>query len=185
MLVRHGEPALSRKVLLSSDQYRDWWGRYELGGLLPGQIPPSSLLTRGETADIVLTSGRRRAVETTQALLGNRNFEVDALFIEAPLPPPRLPGFLKLSPRIWGFVARFCWWFFNQHQGEESRAQAEIRAGLAADRVMELSAGGKPVMVVAHGFFNTMVGRELQARGWKCSLDQGYQYWCVRQFEPR
>ena len=33
VLARHGEPALSRKCYLTSDQYRDWWARYEVGGL--------------------------------------------------------------------------------------------------------------------------------------------------------
>ncbi len=41
-LARHGEPALSRKCMLTSDQYRDWWAKYELGGLLAGQTPPIS-----------------------------------------------------------------------------------------------------------------------------------------------
>ncbi|RZJ39751.1 MAG: histidine phosphatase family protein, partial [Brevundimonas sp.] len=27
-LARHGEPALSRKCMLTSDQYREWWARY-------------------------------------------------------------------------------------------------------------------------------------------------------------
>ncbi|HCQ54469.1 MAG TPA: histidine phosphatase family protein, partial [Brevundimonas diminuta] len=36
-LARHGEPALSRKCMITSDQYRDWWGRYEIGGLRAGQ----------------------------------------------------------------------------------------------------------------------------------------------------
>ncbi|HUH10631.1 MAG TPA: histidine phosphatase family protein, partial [Brevundimonas sp.] len=33
ILARHGEPALSRKCLITSDEYRDWWGLYEVGGL--------------------------------------------------------------------------------------------------------------------------------------------------------
>ena len=46
ILARHGEPALSHKCLLTSDQYRDWWARYEVGGLLAGQTPPPELLAR-------------------------------------------------------------------------------------------------------------------------------------------
>ncbi|HEY0052479.1 MAG TPA: histidine phosphatase family protein, partial [Caulobacteraceae bacterium] len=40
MLVRHGEPALSRRCMLSARQYREWWNTYEEGGLLDGQTPP-------------------------------------------------------------------------------------------------------------------------------------------------
>ena len=47
-LARHGEPALSRKCMITSDQYRDWWGRYEIGGLRAGQTPPQALLSTAE-----------------------------------------------------------------------------------------------------------------------------------------
>ena len=50
ILARHGEPALSRKCLLTSDQYRDWWAKYEVGGLRAGQTPPPELLATAEGA---------------------------------------------------------------------------------------------------------------------------------------
>ena len=48
ILARHGEPALSRKCLLTTDQYRDWWAKYEVGGLLAGQTPPPALLATAQ-----------------------------------------------------------------------------------------------------------------------------------------
>src|SRR5450759_151731 len=39
ILARHGQPALSRRCVLSADQYREWWADYETGGLLEGQTP--------------------------------------------------------------------------------------------------------------------------------------------------
>ena len=53
ILTRHGEPALSRKCLITSDQYRDWWGRYEVGGLRAGQTPPAALLSTAEGAGAI------------------------------------------------------------------------------------------------------------------------------------
>src|SRR5690606_5890626 len=44
ILTRHGEPALSRKCMLTATQYGDWWARYEVGGLLAGQTPPPELM---------------------------------------------------------------------------------------------------------------------------------------------
>jgi len=43
-LTRHGEPALSRKCLITARQYGDWWAKYEIGGLLAGQTPPPELV---------------------------------------------------------------------------------------------------------------------------------------------
>ncbi|HAD83458.1 MAG TPA: histidine phosphatase family protein, partial [Brevundimonas sp.] len=84
-LARHGEPALSRKCMITSDQYRDWWGRYEIGGLRAGQTPPQTLLTAAEGAGAIYASTRPRAQETARAVAPDREVLVDALFIEAPL----------------------------------------------------------------------------------------------------
>jgi hypothetical protein len=66
-LARHGEPALSRKCMITSDQYRDWWGRYEIGGQRAGQTPPQDLLTAAEGAGPIYASTRPRAHETAPA----------------------------------------------------------------------------------------------------------------------
>ena len=127
-LARHGEPALSRKVKLSSKEYRAFWARYELMGLLPGQTPPPMLTGFVDGCDVMISSTRLRAIESAQAVGKGRTFTQEELLIEAPLPPPNWPEWVRLSPRIWGFMARFHWWFFNHHQGEESRREAEARA---------------------------------------------------------
>jgi broad specificity phosphatase PhoE len=183
ILARHGQPALSRKRMLSADEYREWWADYEIGGLAEGQTPPETLRRSAERAGFIIASIRLRSVETARAVAGGRAFAEDALFIEAPLPPPHWPRWLKLSPRVWGFVARFWWWWFNHHDHQESRAQAQARADEAARQLIELAASGQDVLVVAHGFFNTMVGVALRRRGWRCVEDGGYRYWAARRFE--
>ena len=89
---------------------------------------------------------------------------------------------IKLSPRMWGFFARFWWWFFDHHEGQETRAQAQQRANEAAKMVAELAENGQDVLIVAHGFFNTMIGEALKRRGWRCIQDQGFRYWSARIF---
>ncbi|MET0744092.1 MAG: hypothetical protein ABWY78_12035, partial [Microvirga sp.] len=128
VLARHGEPALSRKCVLTSDQYRDWWAKYEIGGLRAGQTPPPELLATAAGAGVIYSSTRPRAVETAAAAAAGREVVADALFIEAPLPPPHFPSWFKLPPKYWGAVARFWWHAFNHHEGQETRVQAEARA---------------------------------------------------------
>ncbi|HWA62225.1 MAG TPA: histidine phosphatase family protein [Caulobacteraceae bacterium] len=183
ILVRHGEPALSRKIRLSSQAYRDWWGRYEESGLKMEQEIPKGLARMAGQAGFMIASTRVRSIQTAQALSGGRAFAEDPLFIEAPLPPPAWPGWVKLSPRLWGFVSRVWWWFFNHTDGQESRAEAQLRAEEAARQLVDLAAGGQDVLVVAHGFFNAMVGESLKRAGWRCTLDQGFRYWSARRFE--
>ena len=182
LLARHGEPALSRDIRLNADGYRDWWGQYEVGGIREGQTPPMSLLEMAREADVIFASTRRRAIETAEAVLQGKTFIRDSIFIEAPLPPPPIPAFVKLNPKTWGFVSRVAWWFFGHHEGQETRAQAEVRARDVARRLVETALTGQNVLVLAHGFFNTMVARELKRAGWKNAEGRGYKYWSTRRF---
>ncbi|MFI4964485.1 MAG: histidine phosphatase family protein [Caulobacterales bacterium] len=182
-LARHGEPALSRKVKLSSLEYREFWARYEVMGLLPGQTPPPALSARVKACDVLISSTRLRAIESARAVGGGRAFSQDEVLVEAPLPPPNWPSWIRLSPRIWGFLARFHWWFFNHHQGEESRREAEARAEQAAARLEAIADNGQDVVVLAHGFFNLLIGRALLRRGWRRTVREGHKYWSTRRFE--
>lgn len=182
ILARHGEPDISRKVRLNAAEYGQFWARYELLGLLPGQTPPDRLKNAVESCGVLVASTRLRSIESAQALAGGREFARDAILIEAPLPPPNWPSWLRLSPKMWGFFARFWWWFFDHHGGQETRRQAEVRATQAADMLIAHAAGGRDVVVLAHGFFNYMIGRALKRRGWRLAASDGYRYWSMRRF---
>jgi hypothetical protein len=183
ILARHGEPALSRKVTLSAAGYREFWARYEVLGILPGQTPPPALKQVVETAGVLVSSTRLRSIESAGALAGGRKVVQHAELIEAPLPPPPWPAWIRLSPKIWGFLARFWWWFFNHHEGQETRKAAEKRAEAAADLLIGYADHGEDVVVLAHGFFNYMIGAALKRRGWKLTASEGYKYWSTRRFE--
>ncbi|RAK58603.1 histidine phosphatase family protein [Phenylobacterium hankyongense] len=186
ILARHGEPALSRKVKLSAAEYRKFWASYEVLGLLPGQTPPTTLMNFVEKCGTLVASTRLRSIESAQALAKGRAFTQEAVLIEAPLPPPNWPAWIRLSPRLWGFLARFWWWFFNHHEGQETRLQAEARADQAATMLIDIARQGEDVVVLAHGFFNFMIGRALRRRGWRLVVSEGYKYWSTRRFElPR
>jgi broad specificity phosphatase PhoE len=182
-LVRHGRPALSRKVTLSAEGYGDWWAQYEVLGLREGQAAPDSLKAMARDAGVVLASTRLRSIESATLVCEGRPFLSEAGLIEAPLPPPPWPAWLKLPPTVWGFLSRFIWWWFDYHAGQESRREAEARAAAAVDRLIALAAEGKDVVVVAHGFFNAMMARTLKRRGWRLTLNGGYKYWGARRFE--
>jgi broad specificity phosphatase PhoE len=181
VLARHGEPALSRKVRLSSREYRDWWALYEAGGILAGQSPPGHLKEAAARAGVIFTSTRLRAKETALALAEGRDFSHHEVFVEAPLPPPQCPDFIKLSPKLWGVISRISWWL-GHHRGEETRRAAQVRAAQAARLLDEAACRGDDVLVVAHGFFNTMIGLELKKLGWRLVRGRGWRYWSTRYY---
>jgi len=184
VLARHGEPALSRRIRLNADGYRRWWAAYEEGGILADQAPPSSLLELARGADAIFASTRKRAIETADAVVQGKPFVRDPMFVEAPLPPPHFPSFIRLKPRTWGFLSRVAWWFFAHTEGQESKRQANLRADQAAARLIAAARDGGTVLLLAHGFFNLMVGRALKRRGWRQDPGRGYKYWTTRRFTP-
>jgi broad specificity phosphatase PhoE len=183
-LVRHGEPALSRKIRFNAKSYGDWWAIYEEGGLHANQSPPARVINLARSAPVLLVSTRRRSHESMQVLAPGRTYVEDEVFIEAPLPPPPFPSWLKLSPKKWGFIMRFWWWYFNHHKGGESRKDAWVRSDAAADKLIALAEKGEAVVLVAHGFFNVMIQKSLIKRGWRRTLHEGgFRYWSIRHFE--
>ena len=183
VLARHGRPALSREVTLSAKEYRHWWALYEEGGIVPTRRPPDHLVSAALRAKTIFTSTRRRAIESAQLLAPDRDLVSEKVFIEAPLPPPHWPDWLKLSPRKWGVISRLLWWYLNQHDNEESRAQAEVRAAEGARLLTAAAAGGDDVLLVAHGFINAMLGIQLRLLGWRTIKGRGWRYWSTRYFE--
>ena len=183
ILTRHGEPALSRDVRLSAREYREFWAQYEVLGLMPGQAPPPALIATVESCGVLISSTRLRSIESAEKLAAGRTYTREPMLIEAPLPPPNWPSWVRMSPKLWGFFARFWWWYFNHHEGQETRQDAEARADKAAEMLAELADQGQDVVVTAHGFFNHLIGRALRRRGWRLAASEGYKYWSTRRFE--
>ena len=121
------------------------------------------------------------AIETAEAACEGREFDINSVFVEAPLPPPPFPG--RLPARTWGVFARCSWWM-GLARGKESRPQAERRAEQAADILVEAAQHG-PVVLFAHGWFNRMLRPALKRRGYACVRDGGDVYWAWRRYEMK
>lgn len=184
IISRHGRPALNRDAgpKLAWADYVDWWAKYEAGPLEEGQAPPDRLMQIVKDADVVFASSRLRAQQTAAMALPHKPAGHDPVFNEAPLPPPKLKGF-KALPKTWNVLARTAW-LAGHHLGDETSAEARLRARIAALRLHEASAQGK-VYLAAHGWFNRMLRPELRRLGWICVEDGGDRYWSYRVYEYR
>jgi broad specificity phosphatase PhoE len=128
----------------------------------------------------VFASTLPRAIRTAEAAAPDKDIVADPVFIEAPLPPPHVPG--KRDADAWGVWARISWWMGNSH-GEESRQGAELRAEAAAATLTARALRGENVLLCAHGWFNRMMRPVLKAQGWRCVYDGGDAYWSWRRYE--
>ena len=90
--VRHGRPDLARDKRITARDYGDWWAAYDRSGLAPDQGPSACLQDIANDAATILSSTLPRAIETAAQLTGGaRHVPADALYVEAPLPPPPVP----------------------------------------------------------------------------------------------
>ncbi len=179
IMVRHGRPDLARKAWLSARGWDDWWATYERTGLAYGEHPPRDLVEVAAPAVHRLSSPLPRARETARAIFGPVIYDVDPLFVEAPLPAPRWPGFIRFSSPVWKGISRVLW-LMGYAGRSESRRLATLRAVAAADRLEEAARDGL-VVLCGHGWFNRMIRGVLVQRGWVCNRDGGDNFWSWRR----
>ena len=117
IVIRHGKPNLDRDAgpRLTWQEYRQWWANYEKASLVEGQTPPETLLKAAEAAPFLFASIRPRAIETAQTIAGEREVKTDAVFVEAPLPPPHWDN-KRYLPKTWNKIARLSWLWGNHDE---------------------------------------------------------------------
>lgn len=186
IIVRHGRPEVIPKEgpPMGWRDYKAWWDRYELSSLKEGQACPQALLNVVSEDAIILSSARPRAIQTAGHLGRGREVVSDAMFNEAPLPPPRLAG--RMRPKNWNKIARLLW-VFGHSGGQEAVGEARIRAARAAGELVRMAEenGGRDIVLAAHGWFNRMLRPHIKRRGFACIHNGGDKYWSYRIYQKR
>jgi broad specificity phosphatase PhoE len=175
VLVRHGKPAISTKYKTSHHGFADYIDAYEAAGLDPESAPPEELrdLARGITA--VYTSHRPRSQESAMAIAPHAELISDVLFEEAPLASPHIP-LIKLGVPAWAVMSRILW-HAGYHPEIENYRRSKLRAQKAADILMAKAKNDGTAVLVAHGYFNAILGRELARRGFRSIGHHRVRFW--------
>jgi broad specificity phosphatase PhoE len=187
IVVRHGRPQVIPKEgpPMGWRDYKAWWAKYEQSSLKEGQRCPEALLSQINEDAIILSSARKRAIETAGQLGRGREVKHDPMFNEAPLPAPKL-GIFPMRPKNWNKIARLLW-MLGHSGGEENVRDAKRRAATAAEVLVKTAeeSGGRDVVLAAHGWFNRMLRPQLKKRGWDNVHDGGDKYWSFRIYQRR
>src|ERR1700744_1303353 len=183
ILIRHGRPAIDTAPRTSHGEFRTYIDDYEAAGLDPTRAPPEELQDLVKKLSAVFTSGKPRAHESAKALAPNAELIADPLFVEAPLASPRIP-LLRMKVPKWAVVARILW-HAGYHPEIEDYRRAKSRAAKAADILIERSRADGRAALVAHGYFNLMIGRELRHRGFAKTGSHRARYWNAVIYEKK
>ncbi len=183
ILIRHGQPAIALSPRTSHAGFAAYIDAYEAAGLDPASLPPEDLRDLVREVDAVFASDRPRSTESARVLAPHAALVVDPLFAEAPLASPRIP-LLSLKVPTWAVVARILW-HVGFHPAIEDYRKARQRAGLAADILIARGHENGAAALVAHGYFNAMIGRILRKRGFSRTGSHRVRYWNAVVYEGR
>ena len=175
ILVRHGRPAISTAYRTSHHGFSDYIDAYEAAGLDPQSVPPDELQELVKELTPVFTSNRPRSQESAKAIWPDAELIADPLFEEAPLASPKIP-LIKLGVAAWAVMSRILW-HAGYHPEIENYRRAKQRAKSAADILMFKAQEDGTAVLVAHGYFNLMIGRELSRRGFKKIGAHRVRFW--------
>ncbi len=181
ILVRHGRPHLPLRPRTGHRGFADYIDAYEAAGLDPENLPPQELLDLVKELDHVFTSDRPRSHQSARALAPHATLQADPLFAEAPLAAPPIP-LLKMRVPKWAVVARVLW-HAGYHPEIEDYRKAKQRAAEAADILTGKVRDGGTAVLVAHGYFNAMIGRQLRQRGFTRTGAHRVRYWNAVTYE--
>jgi broad specificity phosphatase PhoE len=175
LLIRHGQPHIALRPRTDHAGFAGYISAYEEAGLSPANLPPGELADLVRELDQVFTSGRPRSHQSAQRLAPHAELIADPLFVEAPLASPPLP-WLAMRVSKWAVVSRILW-HMGFHPGIEKPRAATDRAIQAAEMLIARARKTGTAALVAHGYFNWMIGRQLARRGFARTGSHQARYW--------
>jgi broad specificity phosphatase PhoE len=183
ILIRHGQPHIELAPRSSHAGFRSYIDAYEEAGLHPESVAPEALRDLVRELSEVFTSARPRASESAKLLAPHADLVIDPLFAEAPLASPKIP-LLKMTVQKWAVVSRVLW-HAGFHPGIENYARSNKRARDAANILMTRARKDGAAALVAHGYFNFLIGRELKRRAWRQTGAHRAKYWNAVIYEHK
>lgn len=177
-LIRHGKSMHLERNRINYKDYQEWIEKYDSSGVFEENAYPSVTLEKIGTANVLITSDLKRAIESASLLNQNKKIGVisDSLFREIELPTfPRELG-LKLSPNSWTIILR-CLWLCGYSKRCESLTSAKRRAKKASEQLVKYAEEYKSVVLVGHGFFNRLIAEELKKMNWEGKRKSSVKHW--------
>ncbi|MCE9521708.1 MAG: histidine phosphatase family protein [Alphaproteobacteria bacterium] len=183
VLIRHGKPDVGQGRWITHRKFQDYIEEYEQAGLHPDSPPPPEwLVDLTREARRVYASDRPRAGESAKALAPHAALSQSSLFMEAQLKSPKLP-LVRLKPPAWAVLARLAW-HAGHHGGIEDYRDARDRALKAVEMLGDVAREDGIAVLVAHGYFNAIVGRTLRKQGWeRCGGRHRAKFWNAVVYE--
>ena len=175
--IRHGKSQWIENRPVTIHSFKDWVEKYDYVGVIEEkELPRESMITISKVR-LVFTSDLNRAIHSASILDPKSDIISDPVFREVELPSPLLKFWnLKLTPTAWTVILRALW-FLGYSSNCESYNYAKKRAIKAANLLIKHAEEHNQIALVGHGFFNMMIAKELQGRGWEGRRKTNSNHW--------
>lgn len=184
-LITHG-PVNIPSYFMSIKAFHLWLEQYKQAELASDRTCPTKTADIVRQAKRVVTSDATCTVQSAATLVSSLSFVQNNLFREISIPGqlPIVP-WLKLKPSAWMMLSRTLW-LAGYSDKAESYKQAEQRAQQAADLLIGYALCDYKIALIGHGFFNSMIAKELRKKGWTGSLWTDNRSWgCTTYRYPK
>lgn len=165
VLIRHGRPDMGRSRWIGHAAFARFIDDYQASSLDGTHPPPAELVDLVRPARLIFASELQRSIESAHMLKPGGEIMSTPLFTESPLASPPLPG-LRMKAPAWAVISRVAW-HGGFKPGIESYGQSKQRARKAAELLASEAEDNGLAVLVAHGYFNAILGRTLHLNGWR------------------
>ncbi len=172
ILLRHGKPEVELSGWKSAEEFKQLASAYAQSGI-QGH-PPSSIFEKFKS-HYVVCSNLNRSVKSAN-IIGYKEIHLeDKIFSESEI-PHHDRSIIKIPMTIWLVYLRLRWLFGFSKNGE-SFLEANKRAELAANKLINLAEENEKVILVGHGLMNRLIARQLRLQNWNGPTSPGKRYW--------
>ncbi|WP_224997507.1 histidine phosphatase family protein [Cesiribacter sp. SM1] len=177
-LIRHGEPDLTKTGQFTYEEAKSFIRNYDSVGII---IPDRPFFKLNEAEEVALfTSTIPRAQATAKYLFGaEREIVITEDFREFERIIGKRRVKMRLPLKYWTTTARIKWMLGLDREGIESFSEAKERARKGAMLLDESSEEIPKVVLVAHGFLNRYIRKNLEELGWRVVRDGGDNYFAT------
>jgi len=162
-LVRHGKVDIDQSEPIAGRTLASFVDRYDNASIVTSMLLPRRVLEIGRTANLIVCSDRRRALESAALMAPDADILSGAEFREAGLPIAFRTG-IRLRANLWMTVARAAW-FVGWAPECETIDNVKARAMQAAVKLLHLASTRGSVVLVGHGLFNRYIASCLRREG--------------------
>jgi len=164
ILIRHAKVLINSDTKIFAKDMQEWVKSYNQAKI-DTTMPSKEVIELINGANFLVSSTLKRSIDSLK-LLGKEPNLSSPIFNEADIPPTN-GKIIKAKPKHWLLFLRVLM-FLGIGKNNASFKKSKQRAKEASNLLIELAKKHQNIALLGHGGLNFLIGKELEAKGFKC-----------------